>query len=237
MKKRGKLFLLIFLLLLGACTPQDTAPPSPSTPISTSTDEGDESEKHHLTGGNMEAELSPQVEEAYLALLSGDTSLLADVQVYQYWVGLSHQGELEYTALDLDGDGVSELLMQCIDNPGLYNAVFHYEDGKLFCWNNDGMETSCRDYPLKDGTMVRQYDYSGNRTYTLFRYQSDGTYEERSSFAALEGITYDDAASYPCYTVAGEAVDKAVFDAQFQALIDSQRLERSAWTAYHQQKA
>ena len=35
--------------------------------------------------------------------------------------------EFEYTYLDLDGDGVVELLVQLQDDPCGYNAVFHFD--------------------------------------------------------------------------------------------------------------
>lgn len=75
-----------------------------------------------------------------------------------YQVTLPPAKELEYVLLDLDGDGGAELVVQRVGQPALFNAVFHYGDGELSCWQYDIMETSCRDYPLRDGTMVRQYD-------------------------------------------------------------------------------
>ena len=63
-----------------------------------------------------------------------------------------------YKDLDLDGDGGAELVVQMVEQPQQFNAVFHYGDGELSCWQYDIVEMSCRDYPLEDGAMVRQYD-------------------------------------------------------------------------------
>ena len=56
-----------------------------------------------------------------------------------------------------DGDGGSGLV-QMVEQPQQFNAVFHYGDGELSCWQYDIVEMSCRDYPWSDGAMVRQYD-------------------------------------------------------------------------------
>lgn len=140
-------------------------------------------------------------------------------------------GGLEYTYLDLDGDGVSELLVQYADDPCI-NSVFHYDSGKLFCWKNYFSEGSCRDYPLKDGTMVRQYDFNGARTYTIFRYNSNGETEELSSlFAREELIPEDSSETCPYYEVNREEVEQSVFDEKLNDMIINQMLDRSAWTA------
>ena len=86
--------------------------------------------------------------------------------------------EYEYVYMDLDQDAQEELVVQMADNPGGYNGVFYFADGRLICWNSDGTEMSGRDYPLQDGTMVRQYDWNGTQSYTLFHYQSDGEIKE-----------------------------------------------------------
>lgn len=172
---------------------------------------------------------------AYSSLLSGEISLLEGSQLDQWglreWPELLLPGEVEYTCLDLDGDGVSELLLQYRDDPRAFNAVFHYDGGKLFCWNNDHMEGNCRDRPLLDGTMVRQYDFNGTRSYTLFRYQADGETEEIAHlFAREELIPEDDTAPCPYYEVNGDEVDQAGFDGWLEELVVSQLLDRSAWT-------
>ena len=57
----------------------------------------------------------------------------------------------------LDGDGGAELVVQMVAQPHQFNAVFHYGDGELSCWQYDIVEMSCRDYPLggrRHGTAV-----------------------------------------------------------------------------------
>lgn len=182
------------------------------------------------------ASISPdedKAQTAYSNLLSGDISLLGDTQLGQEWADLIlPNSELEYTTMDLDGDGVSELLVQWKENPGNYNAVFHYEDGQLICWNHDTVEMTRRDYPLQDGTIVQQYDYAGCRYYTLFRYQSSGEKEEVASlFARDEPMVENDSNPCPYYEVDGKEVDEAAFNAKLKEAIDDKLLTRSAWTA------
>lgn len=149
-------------------------------------------------------------------------------------VSLPPEEELEYTLLDLDGDGGRELLLQWVEEPGSFNAVFHYGDGELSCWQYDNMEGSCRDYPLRDGTMVRQYDVGTGPTryshlYTLFRYLPSGETQEAASLAIHED-TPDGGAGTHTYLVDGEEVDQAAFEARFETLVGGRLLDRTAWT-------
>lgn len=171
--------------------------------------------------------------EAYSSLLLGDRTLLDDAQSEMWWIPdfQDENWKYEYTYLDLDGDDAVELIVQMEDDPCGYNAVFHFEDGKVFCWNSDAAEMSCRDYPLDDGTMVRQYDTNGSRIYTIFRYKSNGETEDISHlFAREELIPEDSTEPCPYYEIDGRAVDKAEFDEQLDALVTGRMLERSAWT-------
>ena len=94
------------------------------------------------------------------------------------------------------------------------------------------METCCRDYPLLDGTMVRQYDTGGGHSYQIFRYRSDGGQEDLHDLYAREVLLYEDS-SLPCpyYSVDGVEVDEAEFEAQLDRLVESNLLDRSRWTA------
>lgn len=182
-----------------------------------------------------EASESPQT--AYEAFLSGDISLFDSADIYTWGLDTWEDtiliyGELEYTYLDLDGDDVEELLVQYVDDPCTFNGVFHYDSGRLYCWQFDCVESSCRDYPLWDGTMVSQYDYSGTRSYVLFRYQADGKTEELLNLFAREELVYPDSTD-PCpyYEVDGTEVDKAVFNERLNDTVINQMLDRSAWTA------
>lgn len=173
---------------------------------------------------------------AYEKLLSGDLSLFDETERETWalddWMGLVlTPGEAEYAYLDLDGDGVEELLLQRAGDPGGYNGVFHYDGDRLFCWQNDGTEGSCRDYPLRDGTMVRQYDVMNAHIYTLFRYQEDGSEKVVGELFALEGSSpLGSAGGFPRYQVNGETVDLAEFEEGFATLITSRLLDSSAWT-------
>lgn len=181
------------------------------------------------------AENSELARTAYEAFLSGDISLFDKEDISAWgldtWAeSILFYGELEYTYLDLDADGTEELLVQYIEAPGNYNGVFHYENGTLSCWQNDCTEGNCRDYPLMDGTMVRQYDYNGTCSYTLFRYTGSGENENLSNLFAREELNSPDSTE-PCpyYEVDGVEVNKTTFDQRLNDLITTRLLDRSAW--------
>lgn len=161
---------------------------------------------------------------AYEAFLAGDMSLLEPVEPgWAEHLALIIKAAMEYTYLDLDGDGVDELLLQCPNDPMSYNGVFHYRDGLLQCWQHDEVEMSCRDYPLRDGIMVQQY----RESYHLFRYQPDGSKKELTGLDAM--LRRPDEAVY-FYSIDGEDVDRAEFERQLKHLVTDQLLERKAWT-------
>ena len=117
--------------------------------------------------------------------------------------------------------------------PALFNAVFHYGDGELSCWQYDIMETSCRDYPLRDGTMVRQYDTGTGPTryshlYNLFRYLSDGETEETANLTIHED-TSDGGVETLTYLLDNEEVDQDTFEVRFEELVESQLLSPEEW--------
>lgn len=172
--------------------------------------------------------------EAFLAgsILKFDSADIKKWRLDAWWEDtLLSGGELEYAYLDLDGDGVEELLIQYKDSPESYNGVFHYEGGRLYCWQHDDAEGSCRDYPFRDGTMVRQYDQGDNSSYTLFRYQNDGSRTEISNLYVRNELL-DPSSTDPCpyYEVDGKEVDESTFKEQLKNLITDRRLEPSAWT-------
>ncbi len=172
-----------------------------------------------------------EVQEAYATLLAGVQSLVSMEEVV-WWIP-PFQGttlEYEYTYMDLDGDGVVELLVQMVDNPSGYNGVFHYEEGKLICWQSDAMEMSCWDYPLADGSLVRQYDQSGNVSYTIFQYLSNGEMKVLYYlFAREELIDVNSTEPCPYYTINGEEVTKEMFEGQIKELITDKVLIRENW--------
>lgn len=223
-----KQFLLAVLLalLLAGC---GTIPEAPAGP---------ESQKTAESGTTQE---TPSPEEAartaFEALLSGDASLLdsysAALHGVENWAEFiqSEDFTYEYACMDLDGDGLDELLIQMEDDPSGYNGVFHYADGRLFCWRNDNIEMSCRDYPLRDGTIVRQYDYSDNSIYTLCRYQSDGNTQEVTTLHFHNSpLDEEDDRTFPWYGIDYGEVTEAEFSEQLAANVTSQLLDRSAWT-------
>ena len=184
--------------------------------------------------GELKENIPEQTAQAaYFDFLSGDVSLLEDTEVGQSWVDFYlPNSELEYAFLDLDGDDISELLIQWIDSPEGFNAVFHYSDGTLFCWNFDTVEMSSRNYPLQNGTMVHQYDYSGTASWTVFRYLPDGELEDLFDLFARYEVIYDkDTSPVPYYEIDGVEVNQITFESELEERITNQRLERSIWTA------
>lgn len=185
-------------------------------------------------GQTHQAEPSPEESAltAYASFLAGDRTLLAEPQSETWWIPDFQEQNMayEYTCLDLDGDGARELLVQMEDDPNGYNGVFHFEDGKIICWNSDAVEMTCWDVPLADGTMARQYYTGANRVYTIFRYRSDGSTEDvQNLFAREELVPEDSKEPCPYYEVDGKEVGQAEFGEQLDALLTSRMLERSAW--------
>lgn len=173
------------------------------------------------------------VYETYSSLLFGDMTVLADGQTKTWWIPdfQSKDFSYEYAYLDLDQDGQPELLVQMKEEPGGYNGVFHYENGKLVCWQSDGTEMSSQEYPLEDGTMVSQYDSNGTCSYTLFSYLPDGQKKELSHlFLRRERIPEDSTEPCPYYEIDGEEVDQDVFEERLKSLITDRLLDRSGWT-------
>lgn len=184
-------------------------------------------EKQQDTSALEEAALN-----AYASFLLGDRTLLNEVEREKWYLpDFQDEGaKYEYTYLDLDGDHVVELIIQMAGDPCGYNAVFHFEDGRLFCWNSDAMEMSCRDYLLNDGTMARQYDYNGACSYTLFRYLDNGQTEDIASmFSREELVPEDSLAPCPYYEIDGKEVEKAVFDEMLTSLMTDRILTGAAW--------
>ena len=186
---------------------------------------------------SVEDDLEQAAKAAYFDFLSGDVSLLEDVQLGQSWVDFYlPNSKLEYALLDLDGDDVSELLIQWIDSPESCNAVFHYSEGKLFCWNFDTVEGSSRDYPIQNGTMVHQYDYNGTSSWTGYRYLPDGEHEELFNlFARYEVIPETDTTPAPYYEIDGVEVDQTTFESELEERITNQ-LDRWIWTVIKPEK-
>lgn len=188
-------------------------------------------------GGQQDKEAStypePLAQEQYERLLAGDCDLLEAFEEKGWWVpDFQQEMEYEYVYMDLDQDAQEELVVRMADNPGGYNGVFHFADGRLICWNSDGTEMSGRDYPLQDGTMVRQYDWNGTQSYTLFHYQSDGEIKELENlFVRRENIPEDSTQPCPYYEVNGKEVEQSEFEAQLQEKILDRLLQGDAWTA------
>ena len=172
---------------------------------------------------------------AYRALLAGEPGALdrppEGLELHQ--VTLPPAEELEYVLLDLDGDGGAELVVQMVAQPQQFNAVFHYGDGELSCWQYDIVEMSCRDYPLEDGAMVRQYDTGTgpnrySHLYTVFRYLPDGETEECASLAVHQD-TQEDGTEVFTYLVDDAEVDQDTFAAEFEELVGSRLLSLEDW--------
>lgn len=158
--------------------------------------------------GNSQQE---QANAAYENFLSGDISLFSDEDVSAWgldgWQSVLRLGGLKYAYLDLDGDGVTELIVQYGGEPAVFNGVFDYEGGNLVCRRYDSAEGSDFDFPLNDGSMVRQYVFNGTQSYTVFRYDESGEITEITNFfARTELIPEDSAEPCPYYEIDGKEV-------------------------------
>ena len=172
----------------------------------------------------------PEIQTEELTLASGVEGEEAMISRFDRYVMTEGQ---EYE-LDLDGDGGAELVVQMVAQPHQFNAVFHYGDGELSCWQYDIMEMSCRDYPLGDGAMVRQYDTGTgpnrySNLYTVFRYLPDGETEECASLAVHQD-TQEDGTEVFTYLVDDAEVDQDTFAAEFEELVGDRLLSLEDWT-------
>ena len=135
--------------------------------------------------------------------------------------------------LDLDGDGGAELVVQMVAQPHQFNAVFHYGDGELSCWQYDIMEMSCRDYPLGDGawygSMTRapaQSVFQPLHGVPLSARWGDGG-------VRLPGGTQDtqeDGDGGIHLSGGRREVDQDTFAAEFEELVGSRLLSLEDWT-------
>ncbi|MBQ2101883.1 MAG: hypothetical protein II477_12570 [Lachnospiraceae bacterium] len=178
---------------------------------------------------------------AFAKFLSGDVNIRNAEQEARGFFGgfqfaLEHEYALEYLIMDLDGDGVGELLLQTVNDPITFSAVFHYNKGKVDCWDSDSGEGAVWQYPLSDGSMVIQRDESGSESYTVFRYLN-GEHEEKSRFYAHLS-KWGDGDELPCpyYTMqfalseSMEEVDQKTYEKAIKECITDRMLSRDAWT-------
>ena len=175
--------------------------------------------------------------ETYQMFFDEDFSILDESTVDRGWFeDVSENGwgeKYEYVFMDLDGDGIDELLIQLIDDPHHFNAAFHYEDRHIICWFFDTMEINCYDYPLKNGTMVTEYDYASSISYHVFHYLPNGDAEVEKYFYTIEEPFFedeDDTSEYPIYQIDNEDVTKEEFEKQLQEYVLDEQLDRSDWT-------
>ncbi|SKB89412.1 hypothetical protein SAMN06296386_10856 [Lachnospiraceae bacterium] len=168
---------------------------------------------------------------AYNKLLFGDMSLL-DESKEQFFVPDFSDGDFdyEYTFLDLDGDKADELIVQMENDPGGYNAVFHFENDHITCWFSDSVEMTCFDYPLQNGLMVEEYDYGGSISYHIFRYLSTGRSETvKTLYIREEPLNQDTSLATPIYEVDDKEVSKEAFEKELNESIIENRLDTTAW--------
>ena len=133
--------------------------------------------------------------------------------------------------MDVDGDGTEELLVRYVDDPqGIY-ALFDYADGWIECWELDGRQLS---QPLKDGTMLHQYDGNGVQTYTFYRYRPDGSMEKLGPVLKYIGdAVFADTYGGMGWTIDDVPMDEAVFQAKLRELVTDRLPGRDIWKPGH----
>lgn len=158
--------------------------------------------------------------EAFTDFLAGDYEKLnfRCYDFFQNWQYCCSVGRLEYTLMDVDGDGSEELLVQYEDDPQDIKALFDYADGWIECWELDCVE-SCRwSELLADGTMLRRY--AGNGAYTFYRWLPDGSMEELGPALKYVGdAEFADIYGGLGWTIDDVAVDEALFQAKLRELV------------------
>jgi hypothetical protein len=169
--------------------------------------------------------------KAFEKFVSGDTSLLDSSKDQWFVPEFSDEAfDYEYTFLDLDGDKTDELLIQMEDDPGAFNSVFHYADGKIVCWYSDSVEAICYSYPLKNGLMVEEYDYGDQISYDIYCYQSAGEKEPVNHLFVQEEFSNSDSESnIPEYKVMDKDVTKEDFEKELKESVTDYLLDRSDW--------
>ncbi len=174
--------------------------------------------------------------EAFQTLLGGDFNLLDLTTVDGIFVDDITEngwgGNYEFIFMDLDGDEIDELLIQMVDDPGDFNAVFHYDNGQISCWFCDTLEYICYDYPLQNGTMVTEYDYGGGISYHVFNYLPTGDTEDVKYFYIKEEpyTDYDDPSDFPIYQIDNEDVTKEEFEKELNEYVLDEQMDRTDWT-------
>ena len=169
--------------------------------------------------------------EEYEKFIAGDMSLLDSSKDTWFVPDFSDETfDYEYTFLDLDGDKEDELLVQMENDPGAYNAVFHYADGKITCWYSDSVEMICYSYPLQNGTMVEEYDDGDQISYDIYRYLSTGEKEPVKHLFIQEEFTNSEADSnIPIYKIDDKDVSKEDFEKELKASVTDNLLDQTAW--------
>lgn len=198
-------------LLLGLCAC------APGTAVKTPAVTADPASMAISTPTTPTAVPAPAPTDPFDVFLSGDFSVLEpEVQEYAPIIFLGSESCWEYVFLDLDSDGADELFLRWDSN----TAIFHEEDGVLFCWGLDTMEMTCYRYPLTDATVVEQYDYGGGSTFSLYRYHTDGSTESGDNlYIRRETIYPDDARPCPYYEWNGAEVSREEFERVYQEYI------------------
>lgn len=149
------------------------------------------------------------------------------------YVFSSYPDSLEYLFLDVTGDGVEELLVRCKNDPGQGNALFHYNNGEIECWNADFIEATSYTYPLLNSNMVYEYNYGGMVTTKVFRYLPNGTEEDIIGFFVRQENVYNDPSlKCPYYEIDDIEVDEAEFTEKYKSYVSDHLIPKDMWTAY-----
>lgn len=172
---------------------------------------------------------------AYEKFLSGDISLFTEEDISAWgldgWKSALVLGGLKYVCLDIDGDGGEELLVQYGGVPAVFNGVFDFDGKNLVCRRFDMGDGDSFDFPLADGSMVRQYAFNGTHSYTFFRYGENGEITEfKNLFARVELIPEDSGKPCPYYEIDGREVVLEEFTAALKENITDKMLDPSDWT-------
>lgn len=118
--------------------------------------------------------------EAFLRILNGDFSLIADVDTRDqiesvYWENIAELGACTWRYVLLEDDfGRQSLFMQSDEiYPSFFSALLYYDSGKLICAVLDVSDYHDCFVPLENGKLLHIYDYANTTTESIVQIDAD----------------------------------------------------------------
>ena len=167
----------------------------------------------------------PDGAEPYASLLQGDLSAVAeeDRETAELFFQTAADSEIdvEYTFVDLNGDGEEELFLRFADSPAIHR-IFHEEDGVLYCVHEKDMEMNHWFTPLTDGTLLSTYDYNNAFSYAVYQMDENWDLTEVDTwfYRYGESDNPNDNFAVPSWSHGGQDLDRETFSRQFKEQVE-----------------